>query len=386
MASWYGLLDPTTPGGMQGAGLFSGLGALGAGLMQAGQMRPVGQPGPTIADAFNAFGQGRQSGLMNEIKQREVSRMMSQEEAWRDASSGSPQTPAGQALWSSVPETRRASIFALGPQMGSEALKGLITQRPVAASPGQTLVGPDGTQQRLSYTPEDFAFRQAGRSVQSVNVDQGPQVGTIPPGFELRKVNGAYQMAAIPGGPADIKAQDIKEKKTQEATQTATQGNLVLQDIDRALSLADQSVLPSAGLGAATMAKVPGTAASDVSKLLDSVRANISFQTLTDMRKASPTGGALGAVSDRELQLLQAAKGSLDQSQSPQQFRDNLARLKNLFLDTVHGPGQGPPRMPLSFQQPAPGGRGTIEPPQTGAGGATMRYNPTTRRLEPVAR
>lgn len=379
--SWFDRFDPSTPQGMQLAGLLGGFNALGAGLLQAGAPRPVGQPGPTLADAFGAFGQGQQRGLQGAMQTQQLGQQMRQQAAWRDAASGRPTTPEGRALFESVPEGRRAAIFQMGPQMGMEALKGLVTQRPVAVSPGQTLVGLDGPGQRVPYTPEDFAYRQAGRSVQSVSVDQGPQVGTIPQGYQLQKVDGGWRMAPIPGGPAEREIAATDRKAQAERANTTRAGDIVVQDIDRALGLGRDAVLPTAGLGASTLAKVPGTAAADTSRLLDSVKANVSFQTLTEMRKASPTGGALGAVSDREMSLLQAALGSLEQSQSPGQFRDNLVRVRNLYLDIVHGPGQGPERLPLSFQQTAPGGRGTIEPP---GAGATMRWNPQTQRVEPV--
>lgn len=373
--------DPTTAEGMRLQGLLGGLGAFGAALARAGQMRPLGAPGPGLGDAFGAFGQGQQAALMNSVKTRELSRMMTQEAAWRDAASGSPTTPAGRALYNSVPERHRAGIFAMGPEQGMKTWSQIMAQRPVAASPGQTIIGADGQIARNEYTPADFAYRRAGRSVQNVSVDQGPQVGTIPQGYQLQKVGGAWQMAPIPGGPAERDIADKDRKVQAEKANTARAGDVVVQDIDRALGLDKQAVLPTAGLGASTLAKIPGTAASDMARLLDSVKANVSFQTLTEMRKASPTGGALGAVSDREMTLLQAALGSLEQSQSPGQFRDNLTRVRNLYLDIVHGPGQGPARLPLSYQQPAPGGRGTIEPP---AAGATLRWNPQTGRVEPV--
>lgn len=172
--AWYdGLLtglDASTPQGMQMTGLLGGLSALGAGLSAAGAPRPVGQPGPSMADAFGAFGQGQRAGLMNAMQTRQLSQQMRQEAAWRDAATGNPTTTEGRALYESVPQARRAAIFQMGPQMGMETIKGLVTQRPVAVSPGQTLVGVDGPGARVPYTPEDFAYRQAGSARMSVNM------------------------------------------------------------------------------------------------------------------------------------------------------------------------------------------------------------------------
>jgi hypothetical protein len=76
------------------------------------------------------------------------------------------------------------------------------------------------------------------------------------------------------------------------------------------------------------------------------------------MRQQSPTGGALGQVSEREINFLQSVAGSLDQAQDKAELTDNLNRLWNTYQDVIHGPGDGPQRRPLAFQeqeQPVPG-------------------------------
>jgi hypothetical protein len=60
------------------------------------------------------------------------------------------------------------------------------------------------------------------------------------------------------------------------------------------------------------------------------------------MRASSPTGGALGQVTDFENRLLQATIGNLEQSQSKDQLLYNLRRVKDTYLDIVHGPGNRP--------------------------------------------
>jgi hypothetical protein len=76
------------------------------------------------------------------------------------------------------------------------------------------------------------------------------------------------------------------------------------------------------------LALIPGTAATDFKADVNTLAANIAFGELTAMREASKTGGALGAVSERELQLLESALGSLDRAQSPTQFKQSLATIK----------------------------------------------------------
>jgi len=78
------------------------------------------------------------------------------------------------------------------------------------------------------------------------------------------------------------------------------------------------------GLIGGTAAKIPGTPAYDLARKLDTVRANIGFDRLQEMRDNSKTGGALGQVSEMENRLLQAVWGNLEQSQSKEQFLQNL--------------------------------------------------------------
>lgn len=102
---------------------------------------------------------------------------------------------------------------------------------------------------------------------------------------------------------------------------------LVMGEIDRALSQASPWTTGFVGnLGS----YIAGTPAHDLSKTLNGIQSNLGFDTLQQMRENSPTGGALGSVTERELELLQSTWGSLVQSQSEAQFRHNLLRLKQV--------------------------------------------------------
>src|SRR3546814_10033930 len=61
---------------------------------------------------------------------------------------------------------------------------------------------------------------------------------------------------------------------------------------------------------------IPGTDWADLAAKLDTLKGRSAFGALQQMRANSPTGGALGQVSERELYLLQNAAPQLQQSQS----------------------------------------------------------------------
>ena len=81
---------------------------------------------------------------------------------------------------------------------------------------------------------------------------------------------------------------------------------------------------------------IPGTPAHDVAMQIDTIEASIGFDRLQAMRDASPTGGALGQVSEKELALLKSSLGNLRQSQSREQFLRNLARVKQHYVGVIN--------------------------------------------------
>lgn len=73
---------------------------------------------------------------------------------------------------------------------------------------------------------------------------------------------------------------------------------------------------------------MPGSPQLDFAADLETLKADIGFGILNQMRAASKTGGALGQVSERELAFLQATLGSLNQKQSVANFNKNLDKIE----------------------------------------------------------
>ena len=154
----------------------------------------------------------------------------------------------------------------------------------------------------------------------------------------------------IPGSPTARKMAAAAEKATGRAGDKSAQASLVDTHIGRIRKKVGEGagpfgLIPVTGMAGAAMEDVPGTKAHDVSKLVDSLKANIGFDALNRMRANSPTGGALGQVSERELGFLQSTIASLEQSQGEEQFLENLGLVQNAFNRVIHGtkPGGAPP-------------------------------------------
>lgn len=202
---------------------------------------------------------------------------------------------------------------------------------------------------RSQGVDESSALQQAfGNGGTTVNVggDSAPSLGKLSPDFGyvldpvtrqpvIDAVTGLPTAAPVPGSPAAIEAAQTQQQRGLQQEQTSRSANIVLDDIDRALGqIEDQGVLsPTTGFFGNMVSEVGGTAANDLRNTLLTVQGNIGFDRLQQMREASPTGGALGAISDRELATLQAVMGALAQNQSQEQLTSNLNRLKTLYTD-----------------------------------------------------
>jgi len=173
-----------------------------------------------------------------------------------------------------------------------------------------------------SLTPEQQAatFFKSG---QTIEIDKDGK-------FKITS-GGTTKPASIQQQKLDEKQRQDKIKAEKRTNQAISKTNIVLGKVDEAL---ENIGLFTTGLGGAVSGVIPGTAARDLQGSIDTIKANLAFQALQDMREASPTGGALGAVSERELNLLESTITSLDRSQSPERIRENLGQIKQLFEKT----------------------------------------------------
>lgn len=124
-----------------------------------------------------------------------------------------------------------------------------------------------------------------------------------------------------------------KELAKQQATAHATS---MLNTIQEAKSLVSPM---TAGVGVAG-SFIPTTDAYTLRTKINTIKANIGFDRLQQMREASPTGGALGQVAVQELNALQSTIASLDQGLRPSELNANLRKIEfhyNNWLRSTQG-------------------------------------------------
>lgn len=225
-----------------------------------------------------------------------------------------------------IPQTRGAFARQFGPQPPQ-----------VAPAPIRTTAPTD--QQAIRMVAE------AGDQPISVNVPGAPRV----PG------------AGMGLSASEQEAAKVKAKAQAENEVNKPQATIALQTavntLDR-LAAEASAVLTSPGVGKITgvvgkFPDIPGGKAADTRARMETLKAQIGFNVLQAMRDASKTGGALGNVSEKELFSLQNALGSLETSQSEEQFKRSLRqiidytqgakqRLNQAFQSTYQGQQQAP--------------------------------------------
>lgn len=168
------------------------------------------------------------------------------------------------------------------------------------------------------------AITLRGQNLTDARAREANGAGKPPAGYRF---NAAGNLEAIPGGPADIKAGEAGDKRAKQKESYIAQAKNMLGTIKEAKNLVGYS---TAGLGG-TMRALPMTRARDLDAKLTTIKANLGFDRLQQMRDSSPTGGALGQVAVQELTALQATVASLDQLQSPEQLKQALDKIETHY-------------------------------------------------------
>lgn len=228
--------------------------------------------------------------------------------------------------------------------------------------------------QPLSFNEWDLQSRKAGATTVNNNLGENPSmIGTIPQGYtaiaDPNEPSG-YRMVAISGGPEDQSAQAAVAASNQ-----AIASDTITTAASRARDAATSRQL-TGPLGAIA-AYNPASQNAEVYRQVDVLKSNAKIGNLQAMRDASPTGGALGAVTEKELQMLADKSGALNPA-SPNFLRD-LDDYERTMLRIVHGYEAGDQVFSATRKDPPP------NPSAANSGAApTHRFNPATGKIEMI--
>lgn len=164
------------------------------------------------------------------------------------------------------------------------------------------------------------------------------------------RANATQSAAQAKAGVARSK---LETQLNNQVVAAETTANDVGDMVDHAL---EQTGFMTAGTVGTVLSLIPGTPARNLEKTIDTIKANIGFETLNALRRLSATGGALGNVSDTEIKFLQSTLASLDHSQTPAQLRDNLVLVKSKLNESLGRVRQAYERQFGAQQAAAPAG------------------------------
>lgn len=243
---------------------------------------------------------------------------------------------------------------------------------------GQNLYDPETKQWITPPARPDAPATKSGLiTVDGQLYDPATQTWITPPA----KPNGSGGMSDYQRESLRIREQEAADRKARaaEAAAAKTDAKLatdqqkvdsIVDNLQRMVDMAHK-LRQHPGLAGATgtwhySGIIPGSDAATFETQLESLKAQIGFNTLQAMREASRTGGALGNVSDRDIALLTAVLGSLEGRQSEESMRQVLQDIENYakaaqvrVRSSISGPTGPPPAAPVA----KPASQGKTRPP-----------------------
>lgn len=134
----------------------------------------------------------------------------------------------------------------------------------------------------------------------------------------------------------EYKSKPTPQEILPRLTQQDQKYEILIDTIDRINNLMASAALPAAGKLSDYVALMPvDTAANDIRELLKTVKGQIAFGELMAMKEASKTGASgLGALTEKELALLESLQGAISPSMSAEEFKRNLTKLREVTETT----------------------------------------------------
>lgn len=180
-------------------------------------------------------------------------------------------------------------------------------------------------------TPKPQAQPSMTEQWRTMAPEEITQAGLAPD--KVYQVNAAGQIRAAgdaAGGNGDPKAYAAARQKLMQAIGFMNQ---------TALDASDNRTFPGlgeTGTSGQFMRWIPGAnAGKSLAADVTTLEANFAFDALQAMRDASKTGGALGNVSERELDLLKASVANIDPDLEHDTFMRNMQAARDAYLSKL---------------------------------------------------
>jgi hypothetical protein len=220
--------------------------------------------------------------------------------------------PAPQARPALVAPVRQAPQAA--PQVVPQAIPQAVPQAVPQAQPApQPVAQPAPTQ---AAPPQALQAPVSGEPAYTQSTVENPTV--VNPAIPLKTRN-------------EFKS---KQPQAMSATVSMLRTYRDTQNDIRNLINNDAGLRAASGFGGELVSAVPGTQAANAKAILDKLKNRSFVANINEMRAASPTGAAVGAVTEREGARFENLIASLSQAQTYDQLKKQLVELDNFLLET----------------------------------------------------
>jgi hypothetical protein len=264
------------------------------------------------------------------------------------------------------------------PEQAQQQLNRFLSLPPDQRKQQFLLMGVNATkrleQMSISAAQQQTAdVTRRGQDISAETARRGQDMGRIPVGFRMT-ADGTLE--PIPGGPTTTnlspKEIQLREAKFPQATQAVNTFEAKTTQLEKDLiALRNHPGLSSiTGIAAG---RAPGITSQGraAEALYDKITARGGFKELQDMRAASPTGGALGNVSNQEGAQLRAAFAAIDRKQDA---KDVQAAIDIALGDLQASKGRVREAYNMTYDYKGLGGdtAPTPPPPAPSAGGNSV--------------
>lgn len=154
------------------------------------------------------------------------------------------------------------------------------------------------------------------------------KLSLMPTELDIRTRAAVDQAGQVAAATAQAERDAEAPKRIARYQQAISSAGNVIDSISNATKLVGKS---STGFIGARSRGFEGSPAYNLAAEIETIKANLGFDRLQQMRDNSPTGGALGSVAVQELTALQSTISNLDPNQSEDQLRENLDRVKTHY-------------------------------------------------------
>jgi hypothetical protein len=229
---------------------------------------------------------------------------------------------------------------------------------------GSFQVGPDGKISQIggSRVVVNNNMGGTGPDLGKLSTDFGyvldPETGKA----KIDPQTGLPIAAPVPGSPAALEAQQISEKQAESDRQSNLKMGTTLENLNLNIKDLEDGGVPVTGVIGAIGSMIPGSHATDFRNRTNQINTRAALNEIQNMRDSSPTGGAVGQLTDAEREAIALAATSLANTSSKEEYLRSARNFRKLMLDTAFGEGNwkltDDGRIALITEKPAAGDDG----------------------------